>query len=38
MKNNMKINAIKAFRMETGLPLKEAKKWIESYMAAHNLL
>jgi ribosomal protein L7/L12 len=33
MRNKQKINAIKEFRTETGLGLKEAKDWVEAYMA-----
>lgn len=35
---NKKIDAIKEFRSETGLGLKEAKDWVEAYAAKHNLL
>jgi ribosomal protein L7/L12 len=38
MRNNQKINAIKEFRNETGLALKEAKDWVEAYMSKHGLL
>lgn len=37
MKNNLKINAIKEFRTETGLGLKEAKDWVEAYMIKHHI-
>ena len=37
IKNSQKINAIKEFRMETGLGLKEAKDWVEAYMTHHSL-
>lgn len=37
MRANQKINAIKEFCTETGLGLREAKDWVESYMAVHNL-
>lgn len=32
MRNNQKINAIKEFRGESGMGLKEAKDWVEAYM------
>lgn len=32
IKNGQKINAIKEFRTETGLGLKEAKDWVEAYV------
>jgi len=35
IKNSQKINAIKEFRMESGLGLKEAKDWVEAYMTQH---
>lgn len=35
MRNNEKIAAIKEFRGESGLGLKEAKDWVEDYMAKH---
>jgi hypothetical protein len=38
MRNNQKINAIKEFRSETGLGLKEAKDWVEAYAREHCLL
>jgi len=37
MRGGQKINAIKEFRMETGLGLKEAKDWVENYMSVHEL-
>lgn len=37
MKNNQKINAIKEFRGESGLGLKEAKDWVEAYMHRHGM-
>ena len=37
MKNNQKINAIKEFRGESGLGLKEAKDWVEAYMHQHSM-
>ena len=37
MKNNQKINAIKEFRGESGLGLKEAKDWVEAYMHQHGM-
>jgi len=37
IKNNQKINAIKEFRGESGLGLKEAKDWVEAYMHKHGL-
>lgn len=37
MKNNQKINAIKEFRGESGLGLKEAKDWVEDYMRDKGL-
>jgi ribosomal protein L7/L12 len=38
MRNNRKINAIKEFRGESGLGLKEAKDWVEAYMIKHNMM
>lgn len=35
IKNGQRINAIKEFRGETGLGLKEAKDWVEAYID-HN--
>jgi ribosomal protein L7/L12 len=35
MKNNQRINAIKEFRSESGLGLREAKDWVEAYMQQH---
>ena len=37
MKQGQKINAIKEFRTQTGLGLKEAKDWVENYMSVHEL-
>lgn len=37
MKENKKINAIKEFRGESGLGLKEAKDWVEAYMQEKGL-
>ena len=37
MRNNQKINAIKEFRGESGLGLKEAKDWVEAYMNQHGM-
>ena len=37
MKNNQKINAIKEFRTQSGLGLKEAKDWVEDYMREKGL-
>ena len=37
MRDNKKINAIKEFRTQTGLGLKEAKDWVEAYMREHNI-
>lgn len=37
MRNNQKINAIKEFRTESGLGLKEAKDWVEAYIDKHNI-
>jgi hypothetical protein len=37
MKENKKINAIKEFRGESGLGLKEAKDWVEAYMHHRGL-
>lgn len=37
MRENKKINAIKEFRGESGLGLKEAKDWVEAYISKHNI-
>lgn len=37
MRENKKINAIKEFRGESGLGLKEAKDWVEAYMRAKGM-
>ena len=37
IKSGRKINAIKEFRGESGLGLKEAKDWVEDYIAKNNL-
>ena len=37
MVNNQKINAIKEFRGESGVGLKEAKDWVEAYMQDNNI-
>jgi hypothetical protein len=37
MREDKKINAIKEFRGESGLGLKEAKDWVEAYMAQHGM-
>jgi ribosomal protein L7/L12 len=37
MQANQKINAIKEFRSESGLGLKEAKDWVEAYMSEHGM-
>ncbi len=37
MREDKKINAIKEFRGESGLGLKEAKDWVEAYMSQHGL-
>jgi ribosomal protein L7/L12 len=34
---SQKINAIKEFRTESGLGLKEAKDWVEAYIQHHNI-
>ena len=37
MKQGFKINAIKGFRLQTGVGLKEAKDWVEAYMNHYDL-
>ena len=37
MRAGQKINAIKEFRTESGLGLKEAKDWVEAYMSRNGL-
>ena len=37
MRDNKKINAIKEFRTQTGLGLKEAKDWVEAYISDHKI-
>jgi hypothetical protein len=37
MREDKKINAIKEFRSESGLGLKEAKDWVEAYMSQHGM-
>lgn len=37
MQQDKKINAIKEFRYESGLGLKEAKDWVEAYMQHYGI-